>query len=106
MAEVELSENDNEKVVQARLGDEVIIRLKEQPTTGYRWTIDAVSEQLEQGRSGFSLKQGGGVGGGGEKVMRFIAKRRGSAQIELKRMRSWEGDVSNAERFRVSVNIF
>lgn len=38
-AVVPLSENDNGRTVSARVGDTFLLRLPENPSTGYRWTV-------------------------------------------------------------------
>ena len=45
------------------------------------------------------------VGGGGQRVFVFEAKRSGSAHLLLKLRREWEGDKSIASRFEVTINV-
>ena len=48
MAVVSLTEADNGQSVQVRQGDAIIVRLPENPTTGYRWHIDRASGLAEE----------------------------------------------------------
>jgi inhibitor of cysteine peptidase len=70
--------------VEARPGDEVIVRLPENPTTGYSWEH---ADGQEMAASEFDAG-GGGAGAGGERVVRLTVRQSpGSATFRL--VRSW-----------------
>ncbi len=106
MASVTLTQLDNGKSVEAAVGDLVIIRLPENPTTGFRWAVEKMEEQtLALQNMDFSLPPSTGVGGGGEKTLVFQAKRADAARIQLKLWREWEGDRSISKRYSVTVHV-
>lgn len=97
---------DKGQTVQVRQGDEVIIQLKENPTTGYRWDIDKTNATLlVQHNSEFSTPGGTGIGGGGTRTITFIAKSVGTVQLELKLWRAWQGDASITDRYNITIQI-
>jgi inhibitor of cysteine peptidase len=98
-----LTETDQSSNV--HVGDQIVVRLDESPTTGYRWAIDQIDEDfLVPEKSDFSIV-GSGVGGGGELILTFTAKKPGSTRLGLKLWRDWEGDKSILKRFDVVINI-
>ena len=106
MAEVVVGKADRGSSIQVGRGDAIIIRLDENPTTGYRWAIDHLDEAvLSAAGSDFTLGPGGGIGGGGERVFSFRARGPGTGRIELKLWRDWEGDASTVERFDLIANV-
>ena len=104
---LELTQADNGKSVDARPGDLIIIRLPENPTTGFRWTVDKVDPLcVEAQGSSFSPPRDGAVGGGGERTFSFQVKGEGgTGNIGLKLKRQWEADASAAERYSVTVKV-
>jgi predicted secreted protein len=71
-------------------GDELQIRLAENPTTGYRWHFEQsgtavlalVEDRFEMG--------GGAPGAGGKRLVRFIAQQAGSVVLEASARRPFE----------------
>jgi inhibitor of cysteine peptidase len=104
---LELTKADSAKSVEARPGDLIIIRLPENPTTGFRWTVDKVDPLCgEAQESSFSPARDATVGGGGERTFSFQVKGEGgTGNIGLKLRREWEGDASVVERFGVTVKV-
>lgn len=101
-----LSEADDGTAVMAAPGDALVVRLNENPTTGYRWALaelegDAVTLEGDD----FVRSAAAGVGGGGRRVLTFSAARPGTARIALKHWRRWEGDDSILERFSLTVGV-
>lgn len=96
-----LSEQDNGRTVELGAGDVVTVRLKENPTTGYRWAIEnagaleSIGDDFEGG--------GGAIGAGGTRVLQFRASRAGSHELRMKNWQEWEGDSSSTERFDVTI---
>lgn len=106
MSEILVIEADQGKTLDAHLGDLIIIRLAESPTTGYRWEFSGGDSQLiEFQGSDFVLAPGAGIGGGGTRTFRFRAKSSGMVQIQLKLRRSWEPEARAIEQFTVNIRI-
>lgn len=97
---------DNGTTVTLRPGAQVVVRLPEQPTTGFRWAVDQSEEALVVlVATTYVPAAGVGVGGGGEHVWTFEATHPGTGQLRLKLWRAWEGDTSVQERFAVRIQV-
>jgi inhibitor of cysteine peptidase len=106
VGEQTLTQADNGTTVRARPGDRIVIRLPENPTTGYRWSSDATDDRVISLRSTeYTPPTGGGVGGSGSVTLVFEARATGEGSIRLKRWRDWEGEASVRERFAVTVSV-
>jgi inhibitor of cysteine peptidase len=104
VGEKTLTQADNGSAIQVRRGDRIVIRLPENPTTGYRWVTDAVDDRIVSLMSSeFAPPAGGGVGAGGAVAMVFEARAAGEGNIGLKRWRDWEGESSVRERYTITV---
>lgn len=103
---VHLDSSDNGKTVSVQKGDEVVITLDENPTTGYVWAIDKTDDQILALKS--SDYSGSGLpvaGAGGTRTFTFTTKHTGTATLALKDWRSWEGDKSTVGRFSVAIQV-
>ncbi|TWP53533.1 protease inhibitor I42 family protein [Lentzea tibetensis] len=84
--------------VEAAPGEEIVIRLTENTTTGYQWTImdlgrhvELVDDELTETRSN------------GERVIRLRATDPGLSKVRLELKRPWER--TQIERFEVQVDV-
>ena len=108
MAVVELTEAENGQTIRVHPDDEIVVRLPENPTTGFRWEIEtadpvvtAVDDDFELGESGAGI-----VGAGGTRRFRFrVAASSASGRVALKLRQPWEGDASITDRFYVDVSV-
>ena len=106
MATITLTGADDGKTVDLGAGDDLVLRLKENPTTGYQWALEPGSDAvLAPQASDYVGGAGPALGGGGERVFTFKAQQAGSATIRLKLWRAWEGDKSVTERFAATVRV-
>jgi inhibitor of cysteine peptidase len=105
MPETILTQAENHQSIQVSLNDAIVICLPENPTTGYRWTVDQIDQdKLTLQSTHFSLSAAG-VGVGGEKTLTFKANQSGIVHLQLKLWREWEGDASIIDRYQISVQI-
>lgn len=87
-ADLELDEAANGQTVTLALGQGLRLRLAENPTTGYRWSVS--------GSGGLSLEGsvftpvGAAVGGGGMREFLWLARSAGSHRLSLAQRRAWE----------------
>src|SRR5215471_5276028 len=80
MPEVTLTEADNGRSIMVSLGERVILRLNENPSTGFRWVVDKGDNGIiELSGTDYVQAPGSALGGGGHRVFVFEAKRSGSA---------------------------
>ncbi len=101
-----LTEVDAGKTVQAHPGDHILIQLDANATTGFSWAIHKTDTTiLALQRESYTPYPGGAVGSGGTAVFTFIAQRAGTAQLQLKYWRSWEGDSSIVKRYEITIQV-
>lgn len=96
METVTLGEADAGRTIPVTPGQRVVLRLPENPTTGYRWSvpagIDVVADTYESG--------GTQAGAGGQRVLTLVAPQ-AAVQAELKLQRPHGGDA--AQTFTVTL---
>ena len=86
-------------------GEELTIRLPENPTTGYRWSVNPDSFGGVLTLLDSSYEPGGpGVGAAGVRTFRFAATAAGTAQVTLSLARSWEA-AAPAEQYSLAVTV-
>ena len=94
----QLYEGHPKNLVEVEVGQEFIITLESNPTTGYQWQLarpldeailQLVGSEFEAPETKPEL-----VGVGGEEVWTFKAVGRGQTEVALKYVRVWEKDVS------------
>jgi inhibitor of cysteine peptidase len=100
-----LTSADNGRTVHLRVGEKVTLRLPENPSTGYRWAVDAADMSLVEIEEGEHAATSKMIGGGGDAQWLIKAKAPGGAQMKLKRWRPWEGERSVVERYEVTLQI-
>lgn len=99
-----LTEADNERTVELRVGEGVRLTLPENATTGYRWAIDRLDRDSVEMAGSDSHYGGGAIGAAGNVTFDFTAKKAGSSEIALKYWRHFEGDASIVKRFSFRLN--
>jgi inhibitor of cysteine peptidase len=91
MSEITLTQNDRGGSFEASPGDEVLIRLEENPTTGYRWALDEVDERvLDPTDTDYSMSGEAGIGGGGVRTFAFTARSPGTTRVRLQLRQEWD----------------
>lgn len=99
-----LTETDHDRTIDIAAGDTVRISLPENATTGYRWAIDRVDDDVIEAVGSEPHYAGNAVGSGGNVTFTFKGRKSGSGEIVLKYWRHFEGDASVQKRFRVRLN--
>ena len=106
MAQVTLTQADSGKSVDVGPDDLVIVQLAENPTTGYRWAIDALDpDTIAVEGSSYAVPPGAGIGGGGGRTLTLKAVKPGTSRVQLKLWRDWEGDRSVIDRFDFTMRV-
>jgi inhibitor of cysteine peptidase len=98
---VELTEKDNGRTIEIAVGDLLIVRLNENPTTGYRWEL-VNTKGLEVAGDRFESK-GDAIGAAGIRVFQFRANSLGRQELQLKNWRKWESDSSVIDHFDATI---
>jgi inhibitor of cysteine peptidase len=92
VAEWTLTEAQNGRHLEVRVGDTIVISLPESGG-GYQWSPASLDEAyLAVERQHYETSHGG-VGSAGSEVWRLLARRAGHTRVELKKSRSWESDA-------------
>lgn len=100
---LEFGEHDNGRLISGRVGDVLSVRLGENASTGYRWSLDKLSPsrlELIEGAADYPKEQ---IGSGGEAIFRFRVIGPGASTLSLKYCRAWEGDRPALRRFVLKV---
>jgi inhibitor of cysteine peptidase len=100
MARVEAALGDK---IQVKVGDEVVVRLPENPATGYRWELDRPRGSVELADDEYVRPRDADVGGGGERRLTFRATSGGEARVGLRLTRPWEGKAIQQGSVAVTV---
>ncbi len=88
-------EQDGETVLLHR-GDEVLLSLPENPTTGYRWAF--VTEGVDLAEDTYVGQAKGATGAGGMRRVRLVVTTVGAASVSATLKRSWEGPSQAVDR--------
>ncbi|HSE24369.1 MAG TPA: protease inhibitor I42 family protein [Pyrinomonadaceae bacterium] len=91
---------DNQIVI--KVGDDFVIELEANPTTGYEWQLEFDSGMLTLLNQQFKPKSAG-VGAGGMQHSRFRASTPGQTRIRAIYKRSWEANSLEEHTFIVNV---
>ena len=102
--EIKLRADDDGSKVEMKEGQELVISLESNPTTGYAWEVVGLEEgALEQvGESEFKAESDR-VGAGGVQTFCFKVAEAGEMELKLLHHRSWEKGVEPLDTFTVRV---
>ncbi len=102
-----LSDQDNGKTVNLSSGDMLMLKLSSNPTTGYRWALQSVDQNIlsQDGKPAYTPSNGQVVGAGGTELWRFVAQKAGKTTLTMIYARSWEKKVPPAKTFTLNVTV-
>ena len=101
MAEIVVAQVQSGGRTSATVGDLVVLRLSENPTTGYRWEV-RTSGGLTQVGDDF-VAASNAPGAGGERHLRFLVQTPGLSHIDASLRRSWETERTPLNAFTLSI---
>jgi predicted secreted protein len=78
-----LEAGDDGQELHLAIGEQFALTLAETPTTGFRWVVASLPENLTIEHDGFTPPDPGRPGAGGEHRWVFRARARGSATLTL-----------------------
>jgi len=105
MAEITVTQNDRGGFFEAFPSDVVLIRLEENPSTGYRWEIDEVDTSvLDPTDTDYSMSGEAGIGGGGERTFAFTARSSGTTTVRLQLRQEWDPE-NPSDDFEATVTV-
>ncbi len=97
----------NGKSVSLHVGDQLVVSLKANATTGYGWKIRSVEKTVLKPHSTKYVPDANPnklAGAGGVYTLRLKALAKGTATLRLKYMRSWSGESAGSYTLRVVVS--
>jgi inhibitor of cysteine peptidase len=100
-ADLELDVAADGRVVTLVVGQGLRLRLAENPTTGYQWSVSSSGDLLLE--SNVFTPTGAAVGGGGLRELRWRARAAGSNPVTLVQRRAWEPIDKAIGRFAITV---
>lgn len=103
--EVRIDETSNGKTMNIFLGQTLSISLGENPTTGYRWTVEDFKPSLLEQLETIFKAGGSAVGAGGTRIFGFLAKKVGETQLKLEYQRPWAETAKPEKSFSISIKI-
>ena len=80
---------DNGQTIFVSPGDLIELRLAENPTTGYLWTMEDAAPFLSIQSVEFIRNTDGGIGSSGTRLFRLLVEQGGSREIHLKHGQPW-----------------
>lgn len=86
----------------ARLGEDIVVALPENPTTGYRWSVEvdpAALNLIDDQYEGPTTPRGAA----GTRRLTFSPRKSGAVHLRLVKKRAWEKE--GVERFETDVDI-
>ena len=106
---VAIGADDDGSQVELEQGQELVITLESNPSTGYRWepvpSEDGVLAQVGEAEFSQNAKEKALVGAGGVEALRFEAKQAGQTTLELVYHRPWEKETKPEKTFSVQVTV-
>jgi len=101
-----LTRADHNRSAEIRVGERLMVRLPENPSTGYTWAIDETDRRLlALDSTDYAVPTEGFVGARGLRAFTFTARQPGEVALKFKYWRFWEGDASTTEHYAVTVQI-
>jgi inhibitor of cysteine peptidase len=105
MAIVSLTEADANSSRTVGLDQTVTLRLPENPSTGYRWSIEITPPNAAVVSGTRWISAGSGVGASGTREFEIITKQVGTIIIRAKLWREWQGEGSINERREFTLHV-
>ena len=91
--------------IDVNLGEEFVIVLDGNPTTGYQWMTENIDEAFIKFLSSKYEPSSNTPGSGGRYVWTFRAVAQGKSNITMKYLRPWEKDIEPIKKQVFSINI-
>lgn len=105
MNRIQISATDHGKSIAAHLGDELVLSLPENPTTGYRWQLNPPGKSLVLESDRFELQEKAMTGAAGIRQFSFCVSAAGQARLRLALIREWETDKPPLENFSLLIEV-
>ena len=93
--------------LQLKSGQNLILTLPSNPTTGYRWAIQDSAGGVLRALSPevYSSAESGVIGGGGQSTWRFQAFAAGQGRLRLTSQQPWEPEAEPVQIFDCAITV-
>ena len=100
-------DNQSACPLQLENGQNLILTLPSNPTTGYRWAIQDSAGGVLRALSPevYSSSESGVIGGGGQSTWRFQAFAAGQGRLRLTSQQPWEPEAEPVEIFECAITV-
>lgn len=106
MATIEVGRGDQAATVRATIGDTIVVRLPENPTTGYAWEVQGDTlVGLRLAADDYVADRPSTLGGGGQRTLTFGVVEAGTWPLVLRLRRAWEPPEAYAEELALTVSV-
>jgi len=102
---IRIDESADGRTIDLPVGEVIELRLPENPTTGYRWQVDADGQPVLALLDDQFDPPGGAHGRAGSHGWRFQARQVGEGRIALASRRRWESGGQSGRTVAVSVRV-
>ncbi|MCB1028589.1 MAG: protease inhibitor I42 family protein [Microthrixaceae bacterium] len=100
-----LTGDDTDRTVTLTPGDEFDVELRENATTGFRWSIEELPAALELVEERFIAPPEPTPGAAGGRAWRFRALAAGNARLDFRYLQPWEGTSSMADQASFAIEV-
>lgn len=99
-----LDEADNGRTIAVASGQDVVVSLPGNPTTGYSWQVAvADSSVLQEARPVAYMPSGTLIGSGGTYTFQYRAAKSGRTDVTFTYSRSWETGTAPLKTYRLTI---
>lgn len=103
---VTLGEGDSGHTIKVNVGQQIIVKLPSNQTTGYSWSTATLGGLEQVGKATYKASETTAVvGSGGTQSFTFSGRHQGSGQLTLEYRRPWEKGTPAAQTWTVVVSV-
>jgi inhibitor of cysteine peptidase len=96
--------SNSDEVIRVKVGQEFVISLESNPSTGYSWDEVVSAPWLKMLGKSYKADEPVLMGSGGVELFRYKASAKGTATIVLGYKRPWESGAGQQRTFSVEAN--
>jgi inhibitor of cysteine peptidase len=101
-----LGEDDDGTEVSVKVGEQLVVELPSNPTTGFSWTVADGGPLTQVGEAEYATEAAPDVvGAGGTETFTFDAKKAGSGTLTLEYRRPWETGVEAEDVWSATITV-
>src|SRR5262245_47871717 len=102
----QLTETDDGRLIELKVGDKLEVTLPGNPTTGFQWEVSDVDSIILTPIGGPEFEpSSNAIGSGGNITLRFEAVGAGQTELKLIYHRPFEENVPPVQTFQVSITV-